>query len=85
MISRCDQVSVERLKELTDFIMPYHHPEIPLAKIRYIPVGIYNSYYKKVMDIEELKGIKVIAVAAIASPESFFHLLESLDSPKNYP
>ncbi|MBL7664900.1 MAG: tetraacyldisaccharide 4'-kinase [Bacteriovoracaceae bacterium] len=78
VLSRCDQVSPNRIKELTDFIAPYHHPDIPMVKIRYIPTGLYNTYYKKIFEIEDIKGLKVIAVAAIASPESFYQLLESL-------
>ncbi len=80
VISRCDQVSEERIQALLDFLSRYHHPNIPIALIRYTPIGIFNSYYKQVMDLESLKGQKVIAVAAIASPESFFKLLVSLGS-----
>jgi tetraacyldisaccharide 4'-kinase len=78
VISRCDQVEPERVDELLNFISSYHHPDIPIAKIRYIPIGLFNTYYKKVSDVEDLKGKKVVAAAAIASPESFFQLLESL-------
>ncbi len=78
VISRCDQVSRKQVASLISFLSPHFHPSTPIAKIRYIPIGVFNSYYKKVMDIEELEGRKIIAVAAIASPESFFQLLESL-------
>jgi tetraacyldisaccharide 4'-kinase len=78
VLSRCDQVSKDKVEELIDFLAPYHHPDIPLAKVRFIPMGIYNTYQKKIMEIEDLKGRKVIGVAAITSPESFFQMLESL-------
>jgi tetraacyldisaccharide 4'-kinase len=78
VISRCDQVGDQELEKLQKLISPYHHPKVPLAKVRYIPTGIYDIYFNKIMDIEDFKGLKVIAVAAIAGPDSFFNMLESL-------
>ncbi|MFZ4714533.1 MAG: tetraacyldisaccharide 4'-kinase [Bacteriovoracaceae bacterium] len=77
VLSRADQVGPEKLAELKAFINHYVRPGIPWGEIKYAPTGIYNSHFNKVYDMKELNGRKVIAVAAIASPDSFFSLLSA--------
>ena len=77
VISRADQVDENKLQLLKTFISKYIRPQIPFALIKYAPTGIFNTHFNKVYDMKDLKGRKVIAVAAIASPDSFFSLLSS--------
>ena len=76
LISRSDQVSVEKINNLLKLLKPYYPKGIPVGTLSYKPVGVYDGYDQKVMDVEEFRGRKVIALTAIASPESFYHLLE---------
>jgi tetraacyldisaccharide 4'-kinase len=77
VISRADQASVEQRQALKSLIKNYLKKETPIAEIQYKPTGLYSPQFKKVYDIEDLRNRKVIALAAIASPESFFRLIES--------
>lgn len=77
VISRSDQADFEQKQKLKNLIKSYLKKDTPIAEIKYEPKGLYNPQFKKVMEISELKGRKVIALAAIASPESFFRLIES--------
>ncbi|MDA9793146.1 tetraacyldisaccharide 4'-kinase [Bacteriovoracaceae bacterium] len=77
VISRCDLASDENIENLENLIAPYHHHKIPVAKIKYLATGIFDIYYNKIYEIDELKGVSVIAAVAIASPESFFAMLDS--------
>ncbi len=77
IISRSDMVSKEKLNKLLALISGHilHRP--PLALTRYHAVGIFDVHDKYIFSVPELKGLKVIAVTAIASPESFYRYLEN--------
>lgn len=77
VISRADQVSEEKIETLLELLAQHHRKEIPIAKLKYVPDQILDCFDKEVMSIEKIKGKKVIALTAIASPESFYRLLES--------
>ncbi|MGK0367526.1 MAG: tetraacyldisaccharide 4'-kinase [Thermoproteota archaeon] len=77
IISRCDMVSDEVIENLINFLKPFHHPKITIARVRYIATGLYDIYFNKIYSLEKLKDVKVIGVVGIASPESFFDLLEA--------
>lgn len=76
LISRADQASEEKLESLLSLLRRYHPKDIPIGKFGYAPTGLYDSFDNKVEDIESLKEKNVVAVTAIASPESFYQLLE---------
>lgn len=77
VISRVDQVSEKKIESLIDLLQTYYRPGIPIAKVRYIPEGIFDCYDNESMKLEELAGKNVLAISAIASPESFYQMLES--------
>lgn len=77
LISRADQVTSEKIDQLLAFLSKYHRKDIPIAKFRYQPTQVLDCFDKKVMNLEDLKGKNVIALTAIASPESFYSLIES--------
>lgn len=77
IISRSDMVTKEKLEKLLSLLSEYFHHGPPVALTRYRPVGVFDVYDKFVYSIGELKGLKAIAVTAIASPDSFYRYLES--------
>lgn len=76
LISRADQIKEEELDKLYQLIRKYHRPNIPMGRFKYHPVGLYDCFGTRQMDTADLSGKKVVALTAIASPESFYHLIE---------
>lgn len=76
LISRADQVESDKIDKLLDLVNQHLNPSALIGKFKYIPSGIYDGFDKKVMELDELDGKNVIALTAIASPDSFYHLLE---------
>lgn len=76
VLSRADQVSSEKMENLLSLLRPYHREGIPIAKFGYRPDGLFDSFDKKKFEMDELAGREIIALSAIASPDSFYQLLE---------
>jgi tetraacyldisaccharide 4'-kinase len=76
VLSRADQVSEDKIESLLEMLSKYHRRGIPIARFSYKPDGIFDCFDKKSMDVEDLEGQNVIALSAIASPDSFYQLLE---------
>jgi tetraacyldisaccharide 4'-kinase len=76
IISRADMVTPEKLNKLISTLNGHFHHRPPMALTRYKPVGIFDVYDKYIFSIHELKGLRTIAVTAIASPDSFYRYLE---------
>jgi tetraacyldisaccharide 4'-kinase len=77
ILSRADMVTEEKLQKLISRISDFFHHRPPIALTRYMPLGVYDVHDKYIFSIHELKGLRAIAVTAIASPESFYRYLES--------
>ncbi len=77
VLGRADQASSQQLEGLKNLIRPHLKQCVPFAEIGYSATGLYDLNFSKVMAAEELKGIKAICVAGVASPESFFNLVDS--------
>ncbi|MBT3585219.1 MAG: tetraacyldisaccharide 4'-kinase [Halobacteriovoraceae bacterium] len=78
VLGRADQVDLEKIASLKKLITPHLSPGVAFAEIKYIPVGFYDIHYHMAFDLNDIRGKKVICVAGIASPNSFFSLAESL-------
>lgn len=78
VIGRATQVDKERLDSLKVMIERHCRPDIKFALMDYRPTGFFDSSYQKSLDPEEIQGKKVICLAGIASPDSFFNLVESM-------
>lgn len=76
LISRSDQVTEKKIEELLELVSQYHRRSIPICRLSYKPVEIVDCFDKHVMDLSDLDGRKVLALTAIAAPESFYRLLE---------
>jgi tetraacyldisaccharide 4'-kinase len=77
LISRADQATEEQLDDLLNLLKKYHLPDITIGKFSYRPNKIVDCFDQEVMAIDELNNKKVIVLTAIASPESFYNLIES--------
>lgn len=77
IISRADMVTDEKRKKLIRLISEHFHHHPPMALTRYQPLGVFDVHDKYIFSVHELKGLRAIAVTAIASPDSFYKYLES--------
>jgi len=76
LISRADQVPSEKVDQLLDLLRPHYSRDVAIGKVKYVPSGFYNCFYKKVLELNEIQDRKVVALSAIASPDSFYKMLE---------
>lgn len=76
IISRADIVTQEKMQKLIATLKEHFHHAPPIALTSYKPLGVYDVHDKYIFSIHELKGLKAIAVTAIASPDSFYRYLE---------
>jgi tetraacyldisaccharide 4'-kinase len=72
IISRADMVTKEKINKLTSLISKYFHHRPHIALTCYRPLGVFDVFDKYIFSTHELKGLKAIAVTAIASPDSFY-------------
>jgi len=77
VLGRADLVTSEKLNSLKTLVHKYN-PRIKFAEICYRPTGLFNISCEKVFEIDHLIGKRVICVAGIASPSSFFKYIENL-------
>ncbi len=78
VLARADLVDEEKKMAMKKLIRPYLAPRTPIAEIFYKPNGIIDSSFNQVMPASGLSGKKVICLAGIASPGSFFKMIEDL-------
>lgn len=78
ILGRSDQVDEKTRKKLRNKIEKFLRPNIPFAEIFYHPIALHDLRGEKTLDLDILKGKRVVAAAGVASPQSFFNLLESL-------
>lgn len=77
VLSRCDLASDEQKEKLKQMIRSYTPPSVPIVETFYAGHCLKNSMLKKVFEPYELQGRKVILIAGVASPDSFFKGIES--------
>ena len=78
VLGRADQVPTAQLDDLKALIRPHLKKGVPFSEIGYKPTGIFDINFTKTEGVEYLKGKNVLCVAGVASPESFFGLVEFL-------
>lgn len=77
IISRADMVTEEKKQKLIGLISDHFHHNPPMALTRYQPLGVFDVHDKYIFSMHQLKGLRTIAVTAIASPDTFYKYLES--------
>ena len=77
-IGRADQISTEELVTLKKLIQPHLAPEITIAECGHAPIGLFNGSSSLKYSLDEISKLKIVAVAGIGNPHSFYKLLEKL-------
>lgn len=77
LISRADQVEEPKIDSLLNLLRPHLSQHVVFGRFGYKPIGVFDGFDKKVMELSELSGRNIIVLTAIASPDSFYQLLES--------
>jgi tetraacyldisaccharide 4'-kinase len=78
VIGRADLAKEEKVAALKQLLLPYLPQGIQFAEVGFRPNGFYNSAYDMIYTLDDIRNKKVICVAGIANPQSFFKLLEDL-------
>lgn len=78
VLGRTDQTSREKVEKLKDFILSQSSRKIPFAEFKYVCDGVFSENYKKLGGEDFLKDKKIVALSAIASPKSFYNMIEHL-------
>jgi len=78
VIGRADQVSREKIKQLKSLILNTLPYGVTIAEVGFKPKGFLNSSYDYLFNVEGIKNKKVICVAGLASPQSFYKMIEEM-------
>ncbi len=78
ILGRSNQVSSTHLAALEQMVAGHISSDTIIAKMDYAPTRILNHQDLETISLEELKDKPVICLAGIASPNSFYQMVESL-------
>lgn len=78
VIGRADQAAPAKVLALKELLSPHLPQGIQFAEVGFRPNGFYNSAYDMVYTLDQIRNRKVICMAGVANPQSFFRLLEDL-------
>lgn len=78
VIGKADVVKPETVKTLKKFLQPHLPVGVEFAEVGFKPNGFYNAANELILKAEDIRGKKVICVAGVANPQSFYKLLEEL-------
>ena len=78
VIGRANIAPKKNIVELKNLLLPFLPRGIKFAEVGFKPKGFYNSSYDLMYTLDQIKNRKVICVAGVANPHSFFKLLEDL-------
>ena len=78
VIGKADIAGEAKIQALKEFLNPYLPVGVEFAEVGFRPNGFYNAANDLMYTVDQIKGRKVICVAGVANPQSFFKLLEDL-------
>lgn len=78
VIGRADLALASKVLDLKNLLIPHLPVGIQFAEVGFRPNGFYNSAYDMVYTLDQIRNRKIICVAGVANPKSFFKLLEGL-------
>lgn len=78
ILGRSDLSSSLEKENLLQKIRPYLSPKIVIAEVGFRPNGFYNASNELVLKLDQVRNKKIIALAGVAGPKSFYKLLEDL-------
>ncbi len=79
IINRADLVPGAKIEALQTMIKKNLSPTVPIGLIGYQATGLYDSRGELVHPPSSFAGLKVFALAGVASPESFFKMLNNYE------
>lgn len=77
VISRADLVSEADKANLRRMLSRHYHHTPVLCEVAFKPIGLFDGFDAYHFRADELQGKDVVAVTAIASPDSFYRTLET--------
>jgi tetraacyldisaccharide 4'-kinase len=77
-IGRADQVSLKDLNKLKKLLTPHIPPGVEIAECGHSPCGLFSGTGILKYSLMDIPNLKIIAVAGIGNPKSFYKLLEKL-------
>lgn len=77
ILSRANLVSKDRKEELKALLKRHYHHNPLICEVSYRPVGLFDGFDAYISNVGDLSGQDIVAVTAIASPDSFYQTLES--------
>ncbi len=78
VIGRADLAKPTKIISLKELLIPHLPSGIKFAEVCFRPNGFYNCSYDLAYTLDQIRNRKVICVAGVANPQSFFKLLEDL-------
>lgn len=78
VVSKAKIAGPEKVIALKEFLRTHLSNSIDFAEIDYKANGFYNAANDLILTTAQIKGKKIICVAGVANPKSFFKLLEDL-------
>jgi tetraacyldisaccharide 4'-kinase len=78
VVGKADIAGAAKVKSLKMLLQPHLPVGVEFAEVGFRPNGFYNGAYDLVLSVDQIRGRKVICVAGVANPYSFFKLLEDL-------
>ncbi|MBI2519409.1 MAG: tetraacyldisaccharide 4'-kinase [Bdellovibrio sp.] len=79
IINRSDLVPGAKIEALQSMIKKYISPTVPIGLIGYQSTGLFNSRGELAYPTSSFAGLRVFAMAGVASPESFFKTLQNYE------
>ena len=78
VIGRADLAGPLQTEKLKMLLRPHLPYSVEMVETGYRPTGFYNSTNDLVFNLSGIEGKKVILIAGIADPKSFFQMVEDL-------
>lgn len=76
--TRTDLVGEEKIIQLKELIKKYARLDAVYLESVYTPTGLYNGQFDLEFETHEIRGKRVIAICGLASPNSFYQMLETM-------
>ncbi len=78
VIGRADQASRERIKQLKSLILNTLPHGVAISEVGFKAKGFLNSSYDFLFNVDGIKNKNVICMAGLASPQSFYNMIEEM-------
>ncbi|GAB4265938.1 MAG: tetraacyldisaccharide 4'-kinase [Deferrisomatales bacterium] len=77
LLTRTRRANANRLETVREAVHRFH-PGVPVLRTTHAPLAVVDLHTGALLPLDHLKGLKVLAFAAIGTPEAFFEELQGL-------